>query len=931
MTRSLRRRIEWSAALVGVLAVPAVWGAVARHRDSTCRNLQMVANFAGSSEEFDRLAAGGSLDGCVLESLDGYRSHLLLGVPFAIAYGALLFFVCTRWWDRAWLTRRFVAAKPVRWFALVAAACDLVSIAVQWLSVDVDEGGSVSVGTWPARVLAVVSWVKVFSFTAVWFAALTTLIAVFSRRRLTELNKEACTPYADAPIDGLGIALSGGGIRAASVGLGALGVLERFPLVDQPPRDEPRRPAGFQGLLYRAKYLASVSGGGYVVGGWRAASAIGATRLDSGELDEDAFGAMWPDDVVGHPLLYDEAPPLAADSDGGDGYPTLFRHVQQRREFLRTGRGGLPASVVVAFVFLAFHLLLITTLVVVVAWPAGRLASTWFVFGSEAASIVDSEGRQAPFPARLYMPALCFAISAGVVFGLCLFQWNTTRRRQMMAIGWGLTAAAATTGVVLIAVPWMLDVVYPFLVEHANVRAIVGLASAGGVIGLAIAVAKRVLRPRLVYLGGLVLAVGVASVAILVAGQAASGHGFFTLSAVDWWRGTPSWTTLVATLVLAYFLLCPRWWSLHTLYRNRLRLAFIASRDPGLAPWGIRFTRRRKRSKDWMWPIRKSAEPLLPTYQDAPGPQHLVCCAAARTNVRATGVKALSFVIDPIHVELHDIGYHRDRLLTTTYRADTGQWVQALGASTARQAEGTLSAAISVSGAAVAPAMGRMDLRSTNALIAALNLRLGTWLPNPRYVPDTGQRVRFPWVRLSYLLKEITGYFDLADHHVYVTDGGHRENLGLVELLRRRCKTIICIDSSGDTPGEFTTLRQAAAMARIEVGAHIDLTALPASISPQPEFAHTVLPVVYRNSDEVEVGTGTIIHIAALMFQQAPDDLIAYGLEDLRFPHYSTGDQFLTEEQYRRLVLFGRAATRTALNQPNVRKSIDEALPDCAQ
>ena len=63
------------------------------------------------------------------------------------------------------------------------------------------------------------------------------------------------------------------------------------------------------------------------------------------------------------------------------------------------------------------------------------------------------------------------------------------------------------------------------------------------------------------------------------------------------------------------------------------------------------------------------------------------------------------------------------------------------------------------------------------------------------------------------------------------------------------------------------------------------------------------------------------------MFQQAPDDLIAYGLEDLRFPHYSTGDQFLTEEQYRRLVLFGRAATRTALSQPEVLKAINEAVP----
>ena len=139
-------------------------------------------------------------------------------------------------------------------------------------------------------------------------------------------------------------------IRAASLSLGALGILERFPLPDQPARDEDPRPAGFEGLLYRAKYLASVSGGGYAAGGWRAASVSRATRTDPLELDEKGFREIWPDDVVGHPLLYDEAPPLAADSDAGDGHPTLYRHVQQRREFLRTGRGGLPASIVVAFV-----------------------------------------------------------------------------------------------------------------------------------------------------------------------------------------------------------------------------------------------------------------------------------------------------------------------------------------------------------------------------------------------------------------------------------------------------------------------------------------------------------------------------------------------------------------------------------------------------
>ena len=50
---------------------------------------------------------------------------------------------------------------------------------------------------------------------------------------------------------------------------------------------------------------------------------------------------------------------------------------------------------------------------------------------------------------------------------------------------------------------------------------------------------------------------------------------------------------------------------------------------------------------------------------------------------------------------------------------------------------------MALSGAAVTSTMGRKSLGTTNALLAALNVRLGAWVPNPRYVnlaenPDGG-------------------------------------------------------------------------------------------------------------------------------------------------------------------------------------------------
>ena len=141
------------------------------------------------------------------------------------------------------------------------------------------------------------------------------------------------------------------------------------------------------------------------------------------------------------------------------------------------------------------------------------------------------------------------------------------------------------------------------------------------------------LRPRLVYLGGLVLAVGVAFVAILVAGQAASGHGFFTLSTVRLVAGHPIMDdtrsgadagvlpALSPLVVAAYPLPQPAAPRVHHFP------------GPVLAPWGIRFAAPWAVT-NWMWPIRKNAEPLLPEYKAAPGPRHLVCCAAARSNTR---------------------------------------------------------------------------------------------------------------------------------------------------------------------------------------------------------------------------------------------------------------------------------------------------------
>src|SRR5207247_11035285 len=97
----------------------------------------------------------------------------------------------------------------------------------------------------------------------------------------------------------------------------------------------------------------------------------------------------------------------------------------------------------------------------------------------------------------------------------------------------------------------------------------------------------------------------------------------------------------------------------------------------------------------------------------------------------------------------------------------------------------TLPEAVSIAGAALAPDMGKMTRAPLRILMTLLNVRLGVWLPNPRRIREfrDGRRALSP--RPHYLLCEMLGQNHLDAGCLYVSDGGHYENLGLVEQLRR--------------------------------------------------------------------------------------------------------------------------------------------------
>jgi len=169
-----------------------------------------------------------------------------------------------------------------------------------------------------------------------------------------------------------------------------------------------------------------------------------------------------------------------------------------------------------------------------------------------------------------------------------------------------------------------------------------------------------------------------------------------------------------------------------------------------------------------------------------------------------------------------------------------------------------------------------------------------------------------PWrrktlVRPSLLFREMLGRNKLGAKFLYVSDGGHYENLGLVELLRRGCTQIVCIDAAGDPPGGHHTLGQAIGLARAELGVEftdLDMSALTIRDDTPKGATWVTLPYTIgtyrfprRTPDEPEQ-TGTLVYIHKSVDESAPLDVQAYQRAHTVFPYDGTGDQFYDVEQF---------------------------------
>ena len=154
------------------------------------------------------------------------------------------------------------------------------------------------------------------------------------------------------------------------------------------------------------------------------------------------------------------------------------------------------------------------------------------------------------------------------------------------------------------------------------------------------------------------------------------------------------------------------------------------------------------------------------------------------------------------------------------------------------------------------------------------------------------------------LLRELLGRMGLRGRWIYVTDGGHYENLGLVEALRRGATEIVVFDASGDAPHSWTAFGQAVETARADLGVQVDLD--PTPMAPTGDGGRAPTLVVQGSCSYPNGAQATLVLCKLAMPMEVAGVLGRRGLgeEPRDFPHDSTAQQLYGDrefEAYRRL------------------------------
>lgn len=298
--------------------------------------------------------------------------------------------------------------------------------------------------------------------------------------------------------------------------------------------------------------------------------------------------------------------------------------------------------------------------------------------------------------------------------------------------------------------------------------------------------------------------------------------------------------------------------------------------------------------------------------------------------------KAESFTATPLHCGSYWLGY-RD---SQHYGGEHGL---------------SLGTAVAVSGAFVSPNMGyMMSSPVVRFLMTLFNVRFGWWLGNPGAAGESTNRFERWWERqwrrigwreqrpfqraapyLSALpiIQEAAGRTNDHSPYVYLSDGGHFDNLGLYEMVLRRARFVVVSDASTDPDYAFQSLAASIRQIRVDFGIPVEFDDFSIS-GPAQDFAgkHCAVGRIRYScidrrtndrTDDDDNYDGILIYIKPSLIGAEPRDVVNYSQGSRKFPQEVITDQWFSEAQFESYRALGSYIVNAILDTKNSQAEIE--------
>jgi hypothetical protein len=379
-----------------------------------------------------------------------------------------------------------------------------------------------------------------------------------------------------------------------------------------------------------------------------------------------------------------------------------------------------------------------------------------------------------------------------------------------------------------------------------------------------------------------------------------------------WWLVIELGVALALFGILMAFVINPNRFSLHAMYRDRLIRAYLGAsnrnRDPN--PF-TGFDEKDNPRMHALWPREKFGGKLMPVI-------NIALNLVGGKNLAWQERKAASFTVSPLHCGSYVVGYRKTDASQGRRYASEPAAPSEVDATTTKAGpryggdEGiSLGTAIAISGAAASPNMGYHSSPLVTFILTLLNVRLGAWLGNPGPAGDKTFQLGYPNFSVRPIISEAFGLTDDSNPYVYLSDGGHFENLGLYEMVLRRCHYIVVSDAGQDPVCSFSDLGGAVRKIRIDLGIPIDFGPMSIFARSNKKSQNTrgrscaMGKILYSAVDGPGVEDGVLIYIKPACYGEEPRDIYEYFKSNALFPHESTADQFFSESQFESYRMLG--------------------------